>query len=226
MNNKPLLLSVALMSASLLAGCASSNAFLAERVQVVEYYRIFNVPAPEADRLAMINAARTGIAKSGVRVTDTRPIPPAQRPEQPGRFQVVELLKGTQFGAMAGMVGSSRLKMAECPGSVWLGYTTRAAGSEDAALYLCLWEYAGGYQLDIYGNYILKEGGISVERLAKAVVSPLLGDFEETLERLVNDVARELQTAAGVQVVYLEGHPEPKGESWWTQNRSITSPAR
>lgn len=207
---------------SLLASCASTNSFLAERSQLVEYYRIFSFPGTSVPRAQMIEAARTGIAKSGVRVTDSRPIPPAQMPDQSGRFRVANPMQGSQFAAMAGQAAGF-LKTADCTGAVWTATTTRTVGSENAVLYLCMWEYRGGYNLDIYGNYVLKEGGISVERMARAVTKPLVGSFEETLERLVNDVAREMQTAAAVPVRYLEGHPEPTGESWWTQDRSITS---
>ncbi len=210
------------IACTLLASCASTNAVLTERTQLVEYYRVFSFDGSTAPRAKMIEAARTGIAMSGVTVTDARPIPPAQMPERPGRYQATDPLKTTQFAAFAGQA-AGLLKSADCQGAVWTARTIRGLGDDSAVLYLCMWEYRGGYNLDVYGNYLVTEGGISVKRLGRALAQPLVGTFEQTLERLVNDVAREMQTASGVKVLFVEGYPEPTGESWWTQSRSITS---
>lgn len=209
-------------SAIAVSSCASTNSFLAERQQVVEYYRIFNLPDSQLGRDTVINAARDGIAKSGVKVADTRPIPPRYKPAEPGRFVPVNPLAGSPMAALAAQ-SAAILKTASCEGAVWTAQTTRSVGSDNARLSFCIWEYQGGYSIDIYGNYILKEGGLSLERVAKAITDPLVGDFEKTLERLVNDVAREVQNASRVHIAYVEGYPEPSGESWWTQSHTITS---
>lgn len=204
-----------------LNGCGTMNAALNETTQTVEYYRIFDVRTPQ-QRGVVIEAARKGLSRNAVNIQDTRPIPPAGRPAQPGRFTTSDPFKGTQFGALAGMAGGAMIKGVTCDGSVWMASATRSIGDATAKISLCLWEYTAGYHLDIYANYLKKEGGIGLKQFAGAAATAMVGTFEEALEKTVNDVARELQTA-GATVSYVEGYPDPIGEPWWSKSEPVAA---
>ncbi len=214
---------VAVLAAMLvggISGCASFNSAISETKQVVEYYRIFSVP-PGTGRDKIISAARLGLTQNAGNIQDARPIPPAQLPATPGRFQPVSLFaQGSAFAAFAGAAAQS-LKGADCTGSIWTANATRTIGNDMARIYVCLWEYTGGYHLDVYTSYMKTEGGVSVTRLAKAVVNPLVGTFEQALEKTVNDMARQVQDAATGPIRYVEGYPEPIDEPWWSKGTSI-----
>ncbi len=149
-------------------------------------------------------------------IEDLRPIPPAKPPAEPGRFKPVALLASNS--ALASFAGAAvqGLKGADCTGAVWTAKANRKIGNDSARIFVCLWEYTGGYHLDVYSTYTKTEGGLSVNALAKAVTTPVFGTFDQALETTINDMAREVQTAVGKPIRYVEGYPDPVGEPWWS----------
>lgn len=219
---KGLLIAAVGAISAVLSGCATFNSTFAETQQVVEYYRIFAVP-PGAPRDQIIAAARKGMTQNIASVQDARPIPPATKPTTPGRFKPVPLLaQGSAFAAFAGAAAQS-LKGADCTGSIWTATATRAIGSDSARIYVCLWEYTGGYHLDVYTSYLKTEGGMGPTRLAKALVNPLVGSFEQAVEKTVNDTARAVQDAARAPIRFVEGYPDPIDEPWWSKGDNVTA---
>lgn len=212
-------LALPVATACFLSACGTMNAALNETTQTVEYYRVFDVRTPQ-QRGPVIEAARKGLSRNAVNIQDARPIPPAERPTQPGRFTTSDPFNGTQLGALTGRTGGAMIKGVICDGSVWMANATRTVGDATAKISLCLWEYNAGYHLDIYANYLKKEGGIGLRQLAGAAATAIVGTFEEALEKTVNDVARELQTA-GATVSYVEGYPDPIGEPWWSKSEPV-----
>ncbi|MEK6805781.1 MAG: hypothetical protein AABY95_03935 [Pseudomonadota bacterium] len=212
-------LALLVVSACFLTGCGTMNAALNETTQVVEYYRVFDVRTSQP-REPIIKAARLGLERNAVNIQDSRPIPPSTLPSKPGRFTTTDPSRGSSIGALAGAYGQM-LKSASCDGSVWLANATRSIGDASARIAVCVWQYTEGYHLDIYATYLKREGGIGLRQMAGSVATSIVGTFEEALEKTVNDVAREVQSATGAAVAYVEGYPEPIGEPWWAKGTAI-----
>ena len=83
------ILEVALLSGALmLSGCAMNKSV--SRNDTKEYYYIFEF-AKSADRDELIDALDTSLDYNVNNMQANRPIPSAEIPDKPGRFQVVDL---------------------------------------------------------------------------------------------------------------------------------------
>ena len=196
-----------------LVGCGTANNYLAEKNQTGEYYRIFDLKTT-ASRQAVAKAASNGLGRNVNNAQEATPIPNSPEiPSQPGRFQLVNPFAGTKFAMMAGGAGSVGMRIATCEGAVWTAKAQRkVAGSNDLNVTTCLFQYKGGYHLDVYAVFTKQEGGLM--QLSRDMANSMVGTPEEWTEKTFLDVVRSIKASTGADIVLLEAQPELSGTPW------------
>jgi hypothetical protein len=197
-----------------LAGCETTNNAFARKTQSVEYYRIFDIQT-NANRQAVAKAASNGLGRNVNNASEALPIPTsAELPEKPGRFKLINPLAGSPLAAMAARGGGAiDFKMATCEGASWSARARRSvAGSNDLNITLCLFQYKGGYHLDMYGMFTKEEGGLM--QLSRNMAATMVGTPEEWTEKTFLDVVRSIKSVTGAEITLLEAQPEIAGTPW------------
>lgn len=215
---------VLILSVSLTA-CGGLNNKLANKTKQVEYYRIFDIKT-DIDRTAIIESASNGLGRNVGDAREAMPIPSfSTPPEEPGRFKVVnqmDTLQGSEFGRSLGALaalgggiggGSLGLKSAQCDGAVWTANAQKSVdGSFNLNMAACLFEYKGGYHLDMYAHFTKQEGGML--QLSRAMANALVGTPEEWVEKTFLDVVRQVQKDTNPEIEFVEGYPKMQGTPW------------
>lgn len=210
--------SVVLLS---LSGCGTINNALTEKTKTVEYYRIFDIKT-DADRGVVADAASDGLGKNVSDINEERPIPmSAELPRKPGRFTLINPLEGSKFAALASMNSQISFKIATCKGASWIANGTRSiTGQSELKLTACLFQYSGGYHLDLYATFTKQEGGLM--ELSRKAASAMVGTPEEWTEKTFLDVVREISADTNARITYLEGYPKLEGTPWLDSGESIS----
>jgi len=196
-----------------LAGCGTTNNYLAEKVQTIEYYRIFDIKTT-ANRQAVAKAASNGIGRNVNNAQEATPIPStADLPEKAGRFKIVNPFEGSAFGLLAGGAGSLGMRMATCEGASWTAKAQRrVSGSNNLNLTACLFQYKGGYHLDLYAVFTKQEGGLF--QISRDMANAMVGTPEEWTEKTLLDTVRSIRASTGAEITLLEAQPELSGTPW------------
>ena len=185
--------------------------------QASELYHIFDFKT-DAPRRDVIAAADLGLRNNTNDRTATTPIVMGPPPAAPGRVRIVDPLSSGQLGGLAALVGAAQmaqLKQATCEGAVWVANAVRRTHrTQNLRLTLCLFPYAGGYQLDVYGVDTQQKGGSLSDRLGRAIGQKLVGDAAGWTNKTILDVVRSVRARTGAIVTYVEGQPEFTGEPW------------
>jgi hypothetical protein len=212
---------VALM-AILSTGCSTTGNPLARKTSVVEYYRIFDIQT-SAGKQAVAKAASIGLSRNVNNATEANPIPTgAELPEKPGRFKLINPLAGTPMAAMVALSGGGAIdfKIAVCEGAAWSAKARRQiAGSNRLDITLCLFQYAKGYHLDMYGMFVKEEGGLM--QISRNMAAAMVGTPEEWTEKTFLDVVRSIKAVTGADVTLLEAQPEIVGTPWLDAGEAI-----
>lgn len=195
------------------AGCGTTNNYLAEKRQTVEYYRIFDIKTT-ASRQAVAKAASNGIGRNVNNAQEATPIPSsADIPDKPGRFKLVNPFEGSRLAALAGGAGSLGLRMATCDGAVWTAKAERRiSGSNNLNLSACLFQYKDGYHLDLYAVFTKQEGGLF--QISRDMANAMVGTPEEWTEKSLLDIVRSVRANVGAEIALLEAQPEISGTPW------------
>lgn len=196
-----------------LAACGAVNNSLARKTKTVEYYRIFDIKT-KADRQTVSDAASNGLGRNINDAREATPIPSfSTPPDAPGRFKLVNPLEGTNMAAFASAGGSVGFKIATCEGAVWTANANRdVQGATHLNLTACLYQYKGGYHLDLYAVFMKQEGGFA--QVSRALAGALAGSPEEWTEKTFLDVVRNIRKVTGAEVQFLEGVPKLQGTPW------------
>jgi hypothetical protein len=222
---KILLLATAAITTTILSGCGDLNTVLADRHESEEIYHIFDAKT-QASPDAIIKAASDGVARNTNNVTSARPLnlhASKTIPTEPGRFDVIDVadeLKGAGLGGMSalmslsqGNAGQNTLKQAKCPDALWTAKAVRSVpGSNRLDLYICIYRYAKGYNVDMYANFVKTSGGINA--LSQAVASAAIGTPEEWVNKTIIDTMRSIQEKTGATISHVEGQPELGNMPW------------
>ncbi|QQP88447.1 hypothetical protein IGS68_20735 [Skermanella sp. TT6] len=220
------LVAVLMLTATMMlpTGCGGVNNALTSKKQTVEYYRIYNL-ATDAGKQAVGKAASDGLGRNTSNINTTMPIPAsAELPEKPGRFKITDPMAGTKLGALASMSGGLGFKTAECEGAAWTAKAVRTvSGSNTLNLSTCLFQYKGGYHLDMYATFTKVEGGLS--EISRQMAYAAVGTPEEWVEKTFNDVLLKIREQTGAEITYLEGYPEPGPLPWLDQGDRAGQPA-
>jgi hypothetical protein len=199
--------------ALLLAGCGTSNNYLAAKQKTVEYYRIFQIRT-DAPRAAVAAAASNGLGRNVNNAEEAMPIPSSpDLPEKPGRFQLVNPLEGSRLAALGASSGSIGFKVATCEGAMWTARAQRSvSGSNSLKLSACLWQFKGGYNLDLYAVFTKQEGGLF--QISRDMASAMVGTPEEWTEKTFLDIVRQIKLSTNADISLLEAQPELGGTPW------------
>lgn len=197
----------------LVNGCGAVNNALVEKEKYIEYYRIFDIKTT-ASKYQVADAASNGLGKNVNDAQEARPIPTeTEPPTKPGRFKLEDPFKGTRLAALAGAGGNIGFKIATCDGAVWSAKATRAVeGDSNLTLTACLFEYEGGYHLDLYAVFGKTEGGIM--EISRKMAHAMVGTPEQWVEKTFIDIAREIKKETGAEIKFVEGYPTPSGTPW------------
>ena len=216
---KTLVLAVATLTLGI-AGCGTTNNYLAEKKLTVEYYRIFDIKT-SANRQTVAKAASNGIGRNVNNVQEATPIPTSgEIPETAGRFKLVNPFEGSQFAALAGGAGSLGLRMATCDGAAWTAKAQRTvSGSNNLKLNACLFQYKNGYHLDLYAVFTKQEGGLF--QVSREMANAMVGTPEEWTEKTFLDIVRSISANTNAEVSLLEAQPEISGTPWLDSKNSM-----
>ena len=203
----------AISAALALSACGTSNNYLAQKTKTTEYYRIYDLKTT-ATRSAIAKAASDGLGRNVNNAQEATPIPRSgEPPEKPGRFQIVEPFKGSNLAMLAGAGGSLGLQLVNCDGAAWTAKAQRTvSGSNNLDLTACLFQYQGGYHLDLYAVFKKQEGGLM--QISRDMANAMVGTPEEWTEKTLLDVVRSIRAATGAEVTLLEAQPEIAGTPW------------
>jgi len=207
-----------------MSGCASVNNASTEKQKSIELYRVFDIKT-SADRYAVREAASDGLGANVQSANEKNPIVMGEKPQKPGRFKPSTVGGGLsnqmggvmQFAMQMNSSISNMLKTVECEGAVWTATAQKSVDNAfDMSFNLCLWEYQGGYALDVYANYTKLEGGgfLGLDGLAREAAYAISGTPEAWAEKTVLDVVREIKKRNGGEVKFLEGYPKMETTPW------------
>lgn len=204
---------LAATAAVAISGCGTTNNYLAEKRQTVEYYRIFDIKTT-ATRQVVAKAASNGIGRNTNSAQEATPIPSSgELPATPGRFKLVNPFQGSALAALAGGAGSLGLRMATCDGASWTARAERnITGSNNLNLTACLFQYKGGYHLDLYAVFTKQEGGLL--QISRDVANAMVGTPEQWTEKTFLDIVRSVRADTGAEITLLEAQPEITGTPW------------
>lgn len=196
-----------------ISGCGTTNNYLAEKRQTVEYYRIFDIKTT-ATRQAVAKAASDGIGRNVSNVQEATPIPASgDIPDKPGRFKLVNPFEGSRIAVLAGGAGSLGPSMATCDGASWTAKAERRiSGSNTLNLTACLFQYKEGYHLDLYAKFTKLEGGIF--QVSRDMANAMVGTPEEWTEKTFLDIVRSIRVSSGAEIALLEAQPAIGGTPW------------
>jgi hypothetical protein len=210
-------LSITVVAALALAGCGSTNNYLAEKTQTVEYYRIFDIKTA-ANRQMVAKAASNGMGRNVNNAQEAMPIPSsADIPEKAGRFKLVNPFEGSRMGALAALAGGSAgslgPRLVTCEGAVWTAQAHRnVSRSSNLDRSACIFQYKDGYHLDLYAIFTKQEGGLF--QISRDMAHAIVGTPEEWTEKTFLDIVRSIRTSVGAEIVLLEAQPRLSGTPW------------
>ncbi|WP_035384583.1 hypothetical protein [Ferriphaselus sp. R-1] len=195
------------------SGCGTTNNYLAEKQQTVEYYRIFDIKT-SANRQTVAKAASSGIGRNVNNAQEATPIPLSDEiPEKAARFKLVNPFEGSKLAALAGGAGSLGFRMTTCEGASWTAKAERRlSGSNSLNLTACLFQYKGGYHLDLYAVFTKQQGGLL--QISRDVANSMVGTPEEWTEKTFLDIVRSIRANTGAEIALLEAQPELSGLPW------------
>lgn len=213
-------LAIYIISAFSLAGCASTNSYLADRQTTVEMYHVFDVRT-KADTATVAKAATDGLSQNTGEVASNMPLQLGKVvPTEPGRFSIEDMstkLGGAGMGTLMQMAamqnGGIGLKTANCNGAAWTSRAQRnIAGSSNLTLYSCLFKYKDGYHLNTYAVFQKREGGLY--QVSREIANSIVGTPEEWVNKTIVDMVRTIEAKSAAKIAYVEGQPAIGNLPW------------
>jgi hypothetical protein len=195
-----------LMIGLITGGCAS----VTPTKETQSSYAIYDIKPTDKSVTAskLANAIKVALQKNMSGVQLSTGIPASTLPKQPGRFQLVNPLGGSNMSALAALSGQS-LQVPVCDGAILTANardTSMGQYGEGTSFFLCLMPYQGGYNLDIYTSFTRLSGGLSADILGATLARAVVGDSSQFIPRTIKSVVDEVQLAGGTTKL-LESYP-------------------
>ncbi|HBR1414077.1 TPA: hypothetical protein L9L57_005041 [Klebsiella pneumoniae] len=187
----------------LASGCSS----ITPKTEVQTSYWIYDIQTDKSASevgTAVVEALQSQMSSVNV----SRNIPPSPLPYQAGRFQMSNALEKSNLGILMANSGVS-LQMPICDGAIMIASSQNSGMSnwgENTSANSCLWQYKGGYHLDIIVKFTNSSGGYDAKSLAKALVNPVMGDSSQFIPTRINNISNKLN-AAGLKTTLVEKYP-------------------
>lgn len=220
------LFALAAVAATLtLSGCGGLNSVLADRHETVEAYHVLDVKAAGSSADTVIKSIADGLARNTSAIVQNRPLQVGGKPvpKAPGRFELVNVADAFKGTGMAGLLamgqgaGNTVIRVAKCDDAIWSAKANRGSvGSDNLNLYVCLYQYQSGYQLNVYSVFQKTSGGLG--GLARGAAHAVVGTPEEWVNKTVMDLIRSVEQGTNTKVTYVEGQPAlgdlPRVDQW------------
>ncbi len=183
------IVALAVVASLSVVGCKSTS--LTETKETRRNYVVYDLKVPEGvSSSEMANAIKTALQANTSKVKITEDLPPYPLPKESPRFQLVNpFSSNSNLAALAG--GSFRLPT--CDGALVYAQATDSSMSsygENTQFYTCLWQYEGGYHVDVYTQFDIKTGGLS--NLGTDLVRGVMGDSSQFIPRTISSIKSNL----------------------------------
>lgn len=191
-----------LISACFLSGCSS----LTPTVETKQSYWIYDIKttkSPSELEDSVFDSIKSQMSSAAV----VKNIPETSLPDKPGRFSVSDPFSNTNLGALAANSGVS-LKMVTCNGALATARSDNTGmqnWGENTTFNSCLWQYNGGYHLDVVVTFTNESGGYDAKSLAKAMMTPLIGNSEQLIPTRVNNIKNKI-SANGDTITLVDSY--------------------
>lgn len=192
--------------AAMTTGCATMMTPTVERETTYTIYQVSPSPGMSAAQLAQ--AIQGALQRNTDNVQVTRGIPASPLPTQSPRFQVGNAFQGTNLAALAAMSGQS-MQMVTCDGSLLYAQARDervAEYGEGTTFTLCLWQYEGGFHVDVVREFVKSSGSFSAATLGATLARTVVGDSSQFTPRMMDDLVTSMEKA-GATVTVVESYP-------------------
>lgn len=179
-----------ILSASLaLSGCSSTS--LTQTKETKKSYVIYDLNVSnETTPTQISHAIKTALQSSTTSVNIIEDLPPYPLPKTSPRFQLTNPFgKNSAMSALAGGI-----KIPTCDGALVYAQgidTSMSSYGEDTQFYTCLWQYEGGYHIDVYTEFKIESGGL--DNLGQDLVRGVMGDSSQFIPRTINSIKTNLE---------------------------------
>lgn len=184
------IISVALVATLSLVGCKSTS--LAKTKETKRSYAVYDLKVSKGVSSSdMSKAIKTALQANTSSVRITEDLPPYPIPKESPRFQLVNPFGNNS--ALAALAGGEA-KRPTCDGALIYAQATDSSMSsqgENTQFYTCLWQYEGGYHVDIYTQFDIVSGGL--ENLGKDLIRGVMGDSSQFIPRTIASLRDNLE---------------------------------
>lgn len=135
-------------------------------------------------------------------------IPPYPLPENPGRFQMQNMLENSNLGALMINSGIS-MQIPVCSNAIVTGSavnTDMNKWGENTRINICLWQYKDGFNLDFIVQFTNTTGGFNAKAIGKAIANQIVGDSSQAIPTRINNIHERLNEA-GLITTLIEKYP-------------------
>lgn len=207
-------LAAAVALTALVAGCGTTNNFLAGKTTYTEYFRVYDVKT-NASPNVIGTAAANGIGRDINDMQSAFSINTSgEVPAKPDYMKLVNPFQGSAMAAFLNSAGNVGFKVATCHGAAWTAKSSRNFnGSFGHSITFCLFPYQGGYQLDMYGVLETQTGGLA--QIDRDIASAAIGTPKQFMEKAFADTLDSIHTRLPeAQISFVRGEPAPSPLPW------------
>lgn len=196
-------IALALIASLGLMGC--QNTSLTKTKETKRSYAVFDLKvADNVSSTDMAKAIKTALQSNTSSVKITEDLPPYPLPKESPRFQLVNPFAGNS--ALSALAGGA-LRMPTCDGALVYAQATDSSMNshgENTQFYTCLWQYEGGYHVDIYAQFDIVTGGL--ENLGRDLVRGVMGDSSQFIPRTIASI-RDNLNALNAETTLVTAYP-------------------
>lgn len=199
--NKKIIAAVILTSISLV-GCKSTS--MTKTKETKKSYVIYDIQVGDSiSPTDMSKAIKEALQANTDSVKIIEDLPPYPLPEKSPRFQLINPFGKSAMAALAG-----NIKIPTCDGALVYGQATDKSMSsygENTQFYTCLWQYEGGYHVDIYTQFQIESGGLA--NIGVDMMRGMMGDSSQFIPRTINSIKHNLE-ALNVKTTLVTAYPD------------------
>jgi hypothetical protein len=186
-----------------MAGCQSTS--MTKTKETKKSYVVYDIKVDKTvSPTDMAKAIKTALQSSTSSVRIVEDLPPYPLPETAPRFQLTNPFgKNSALSALSG-----GMKIPTCDGALVYAQaadTSMSQHGENTQFYTCLWQYSGGYHVDIYTQFQIESGGI--DNLGKDLVRGFMGDSSQFIPRTIGNIKTNLE-ALNVKPTLVNAYPD------------------
>ena len=192
------------VSAVLLAGCGSVNT--TETKETKKSYVIYDIKVEDSvSATDMSQAIKKALQDNTNSVKIVEDLPPYPLPDESPRFQLTSPF-GNKSSGIAALAGN--IKIPTCNGALVYAQATNDSMSsygENTRFYTCLWQYKGGYHVDIYTEFEIESGGM--HNLGVDLARNISGDSSQFIPKTINNIRDNLE-ALNAEAKVIAAYPQ------------------